>query len=105
MKRLLCFVICLSMSLSVCLSVQAEGADIVADRLTAYRAALETLYQQHRYPDGEEADFSTEEGAETENSFALCDVDGDGQEELILHMMTSISNSFSIKQKDPSLTQ
>lgn len=31
MKRLLCFVICLSMSLSVCLSVQAEGADIVAD--------------------------------------------------------------------------
>ena len=34
----------------VCLSVQAEGADIVADRLTAYRAALETLYQQHRYP-------------------------------------------------------
>ena len=50
MKRLLCFVICLSISLSVCLSVQAEGADIAADRLTAYRAALETLYQQHRYP-------------------------------------------------------
>ena len=90
MKKLICFILCLSICLAACLSACAEQADERALRLAAYREALETLYQQHSYPDGEEADFSTEEGAETENSFALCDVDGDGQEELILHMMATI---------------
>lgn len=86
MKRLLCFVICLSMSLSVCLSGQAEEADIAAARLAAYRTALETLYQQHRYPNGEEADLTAVEGQPEDNAFALCDVDGDGQDELIFHL-------------------
>ena len=90
MKKLICLILCLSICLAACLSACAEQADERALRLAAYREALETLYQQHRYPDGEEADFSAEEGTETKNSFALCDVDGDGQEELILHMMETI---------------
>lgn len=103
MKRLLCFVICLSMSLSVCLSVQAEGADIAAARLTAYRAALETLYRQHRYPNGEEADLTVKERTPEDNAFALCDVDGDGQDELIFHLATAAvaSQTENVYRYDP----
>ena len=90
MKKLICFILCLSICLAACLSACAEQADERALRLAAYREALETLYQQHRYPDGEEADFSTTDDRQIEDRLALSDADGDGQEELILHMMATI---------------
>ena len=52
MKKLICFILCLSICLAACLSACAEQADERELRLAAYREALETLYQQHRYPDG-----------------------------------------------------
>lgn len=47
-----------------------------------YRAALETIYSDRRYPNGDEV--ATGEGYQMEgNDFAIFDVDGDGQAELI----------------------
>lgn len=47
-----------------------------------YRAALETIYRDHRYPNGDEV--ATGEGFQMkDNDFAIFDVDGDGQAELI----------------------
>lgn len=48
----------------------------------AYRAALEGIYNDRRYPNGDEV-ASGEDYQMEHNDFALFDVDGDGQEELI----------------------
>lgn len=48
----------------------------------AYRAALEGIYNDHRYPNGDEV-ATGEDYQMKDNDFALFDVDGDGQEELI----------------------
>lgn len=48
----------------------------------AYRAALEAIYNDHRYPNGDEV--ATGDGYQMEdNDFAIFDVDGDGKDELI----------------------
>lgn len=47
-----------------------------------YRAALETICSDYRYPNGDEV--ATGDGFEMkDNDFAIYDVDGDGQDELI----------------------
>lgn len=47
-----------------------------------YRTALETIYSDRRYPNGDEV--ATGEGYQMEdNDFAIFDVDGDGRDELI----------------------
>ena len=103
MKKLICFILCLSICLAACLSACAEQADERALRLAAYRAALETLYQQHRYPNGEEADLTVKERTPEDNAFALCDVDGDGQDELIFHLATAAvaSQTENVYRYDP----
>lgn len=50
--------------------------------LIAFRAALETIYNDHLYPNGDPVDVP--DFCEMENNvFAICDVDGDGTDELI----------------------
>lgn len=47
-----------------------------------YRAALEAIYNDYRYPNGDEVAAGDGYSME-DNDFAIFDVDGDGQEELI----------------------
>lgn len=50
----------------------------------AYAQALTTLLHEGRFPDGQLAEFDSQLHTMEENKFAICDVDGDGREELIL---------------------
>lgn len=65
--------------------------------LEAYRAAMEAIYYDHTYPNGDPVDVP--EFAQMENNhFAIFDVDGDGRDELLYEngdattagMMTSV---------------
>lgn len=72
----------------------AAPQDLGADAAKAYRRALEGIYNDHCYPNGDPVDTFQMEN----NDFALFDVDGDGAAELIYQnddstmagMMTSI---------------
>lgn len=84
----------------------AAPQDLGADAAKAYRRALEGIYNDHCYPNGDPVDVP--DGAQMENnSFAFFDVDGDGETELIYQnddsttagMMTSIF-SFDPYTKD-----
>ena len=84
-------------SMALCLTIAAcsstntpidtpTGADKPVDKLddmySAYSDALETLIQNNILPDGTEAPELS--GDMALNKFAICDVDDDGKEELIL---------------------
>lgn len=73
-----------------------------AARLAAYTEALETLLNEHRFPEDTDSRsyFDSEDSADP---FALCDVDGDGREELILtYSNTSMAEmNTSIYDYDP----
>lgn len=56
-------------------------ARMVAGRREAYVFTLENLYTNHIWPDGTEMDVM---GDISENVFAVYDIDGDGEEELII---------------------
>lgn len=72
----------------------ASPQDLGADAAKAYRKALEEIYSQRTYPNGDPVETFQMEN----NDFALFDVDGDGAAELIYQnddstmagMMTSI---------------
>ncbi len=59
-----------------------ELADKSDDMYNAYADALENLLQNHKFPDGTDADPGVYSG--DQNKFALCDVDNDGKEELLI---------------------
>lgn len=56
--------------------------------LAAYRAVLETLLNEQTFPDGSKAEYDGY-GALTDNLFAVYDVDGDEEDELIISFTTS----------------
>lgn len=59
-----------------------QPQDVGTEAAEAYRKALEGIYTDHLYPNGDPVDVP--EWAEMENNlFAICDVDGDGSDELI----------------------
>lgn len=55
-----------------------------SDMLEAYRMALQRFYDEHIWPDGSEAAYDEAFDSMDENYFAIADVDGDGDEELII---------------------
>lgn len=57
--------------------------------LDAYQFVLQQLAFEHVWPDGQDADFDGSIGFIEENFFALCDVTGDGREELIVQFTTA----------------
>ncbi len=72
--------------------VQGESTDTPDDdaqRLAAYREALSSFYSTGRFPDGTDSGYSADFGEITGNRFAICDVDGDGADELILQFVTA----------------
>lgn len=69
-------------------NVIASGDGKISAR-TVYRQALETLLNDRRFPlNGEDRPVGDDEDL-TKNHFAVCDVDGDGREELILEYSTA----------------
>lgn len=63
-------------------------AEDTARRL-AYGKALWDMYQLGLLPGGEELSRTTELGPQEGNEFALCDVNGDGAEELVVYWTTA----------------
>lgn len=55
----------------------------------AYRAALERLVNDRILPGGGEAQYVEDYGPMSDNRFAVTDLDGDGEEELLLFFTTS----------------
>lgn len=58
-------------------------------RMAAYRLALEQFVYEHTLPDGSDIGFDSSFGFIESNSFAIADVDGDREEELILSMTSA----------------
>lgn len=72
--------------------------------LEAYSAALEAIFSQNIWPDGKEIDEGEyKAGGFSGNKFAVCDVDGDGREELLLNVTSaSMAGMFeSVYDYDP----
>lgn len=57
--------------------------------LEAYQAALEGLCYEHIWPDGSDCGFDSSFGSIETNQFALADVDGDGEQELVISFTTA----------------
>ena len=68
--------------------VPAVDSTIKQDMLAAYRAALTNLLHEHMLPDGTDCGFD-ELSDPAGNQFAVFDVDGDGQDELIVMYTTT----------------
>lgn len=60
----------------------ASPQELGADAAKAYRKALEDIYNDHIYPNGDPVELLPG-GQMEENHFALFDVDGDGETELL----------------------
>lgn len=58
-------------------------------RLSAYQLALHQFAYDLVWPDGSETYFDPSFGLMEENFFAICDVDGDGAEELVIRFVTA----------------
>lgn len=56
-------------------------------QLAAYRAVLENIYYDQTFPDGQ--DYSMGEIEMEDNRFAVCDIDQDGRDELIVEFTTT----------------
>lgn len=73
--------------------VESEKPDNTA-RYEAYRNALILLIDNRIFPDGTEADY--EEGSQ----FAVCDIDGDGREELLISYMANTMAGMALQIYD-----
>lgn len=58
-------------------------------RLAAYQLALHQFAYDLRWPDGSETYFDPNFGLMEENFYAICDVNGDGAEELVIRFVTA----------------
>lgn len=70
-----------------------------AKRMEAYKNALEDIYQMLILPDGTE--LGTGEGYDiSENTFAICDVDHDGKDELVFEYKATYMAAMTAKIYD-----
>lgn len=67
-----------------------DDSENTAEMMKAYRKALETLINNHIFPDGTDCGYD-ESYDISENTFSIYDVDGDGKEELLI----MYGNTFS----------
>lgn len=66
-----------------------ERAEVKNEGLAEYQAALLQIVSEHIYPDGTDTGFDSSYGSIEDNQFALCDVNGDGVDELIVRFTTA----------------
>ncbi len=85
-----------SSSLSEISSETVEENNYNADVMkAAARTALEKIVNDRILPDGSALDYDDSFGALSENRFAVCDVDGDGKNELIFSIVNAPSVGMS----------
>ena len=70
-------------------STDDPGQEGGGEALAAYQTALQDFAYQHRLPDGTEFEIPTGFGSVENNRFAVCDMNGDGREELLIHFTTA----------------
>lgn len=68
---------------------ESETAEARSARLVEYQFALQQIAFEHIYPDGTDTGFDSAYGSIEDNQFAICDVNGDGVDELIVHFTTA----------------
>lgn len=88
-------------------SVEPAEAD---SALAEYQAALRQIVSEHIYPDGTDTGFDSSFGSMEDNQFALCDVNGDGVDELIVRFTTApmagnAETVYTFQQADGTLEQ
>lgn len=77
-----------------CRAVPPPEAEIDGATRAAFAAVLRDLRENGTLPDGRVAE-GAEQGADSTNSFAVADVDGDGKEELVLYYVDTIMAGMS----------
>ena len=77
-----------------CRAVPPPEAEIDGATRVAFAAVLRDLRENGTLPDGRAAE-GAEQGADSTNSFAVADVDGDGKEELVLYYVDTIMAGMS----------
>lgn len=86
--------------------VSATDSEITAHDLTfesrkeAYYCVLNDMLERGRFPDGDFAGCSFIGDKMSDNEFAVCDVDEDGQEELVIVFTTSITAGMQARVYD-----
>lgn len=88
----------------------AEPDEVKSEGLAEYQAALRQIISEHIYPDGTETGFDSSFGSMEDNQFALCDVTGDGVDELIVRFTTApmagnAETVYAFQQADGALKQ
>lgn len=78
--------------------------------LAEYQSALRQIISEHVYPDGKDTGFDSSFGSMEDNQFALCDVTGDGVDELIVRFTTApmagnAETVYTFRQADGTLKQ
>lgn len=87
-----------------------EPAEVKNEGLAEYQAALRQIVSEHVYPDGTDTGFDSSFGSMEDNRFALCDVNGDGVDELIVQFTTApmagnTETVYSFQKADGALKQ
>lgn len=82
----------------------------VESGLAEYQAALRQIVSEHIYPDGTDTGFDSSFGSMEDNQFALCDVTGDGADELIVQFTTApmagnTETIYAFQQADGTLKE
>lgn len=75
-------------------AVRPPEVEIDGAARAAFAAVLRDLRQDGVFPDGRQAE-GAEHGADSSNSFAVADVDGDGKEELVLYYVSASTAGYA----------
>lgn len=70
---------------------QAGTMDLQEEKMKAYQAALEKLYNEDTFPDGKQYGVPDDTYDKPNNCFAIYDVDSDGKDELIIQYTDTIT--------------
>lgn len=89
-------------------STQVSNSSQTPEAYAAYQFALQQIAFEHVYPDGTDTGFDGASGFIEDNHFALCDVNGDGKDELIVQFVTApmagnIETVYSYHEEDNTL--
>lgn len=87
-----------------------EPAEAKNEGLAEYQAALRQIAFEHIYPDGRDTGFDSAYGSIEDNQFALFDVNGDGEDELIVRFTTApmagnTETIYAFQQTDGTLKE
>jgi hypothetical protein len=94
---------------SYCFQISGNETDEARSaRLAKYQFALQQIAFEHVYPDGTDTGFDNAYGFIEDNQFAICDVNGDGADELLVHFITApmagnAETVYSFQKEDGTL--